>query len=174
MEPDGEHWDKIWSREESFDENIYFQCVVDSIIEIMGGSVRGLRVLEAGAGTGTTSLQLAIRGASPALVDYSPVAVEKMKEMFKRNKVPASYFCEDVRALSSNNGSYDLVFNSGVLEHFPFNEQVKILAEMKRVCKPSGRVIVFTPNARCLFYRLYKWFSEKGSRLRHKLSWRCT
>ncbi|ADG81824.1 Methyltransferase type 11 [Thermincola potens JR] len=160
MEHDREYWDRIWKGNGGFDENVFFECVVDSIIDNMGGSVAGRRILEAGAGTGTSSLQLARRGAIPTLVDYSPVAIEKMQDMFERNSIPAVFLLNDIRRMDAENNSFDLVFNAGVMEHFSYEEQVRILREMKRVCKDTGRIIVLTPNARCLFYRLLKWLLE--------------
>jgi len=160
MEKAREHWNRIWEQSGDFDENVVFQCVVDSIMDNMGQNMKGLKILEAGAGTGTTSLHLAKQGAIPTLVDYSPVAIEKMKDMFDHNAISATFICEDIRNISVRGNSYDLVFNSGVLEHFPYEEQVKILLEMKRICKPTGKVMLFTPNAKCLFYRLFKWLCE--------------
>lgn len=157
---DIERWNNIWNQSEIFHEAGVFDCVVEALKDNIDKNIAGLKILEAGAGTGTTSFWLAKLGAWPTLVDYSPVAIEKMTAMFARNNLPAKFLRDDIKQMSVEADSYDLVFNSGVMEHFSYQEQVEILLELKRVCKPGGKIILFTPNAKCLFYRLYKWLCE--------------
>lgn len=153
-------WDDLWSKSGEFNSNEYFECVVDSIKENINVPLKDANILEAGAGMGTTSLQLAKEGANVTLLDYSQIAIDKMDKMFKANNINASFLCNDIRKIDVEDNTYDVVFNSGVLEHFSYDEQVEILKELKRVCKPNGRVIVFVPNAKCLLYRTWKYVLE--------------
>ncbi|WP_060674933.1 class I SAM-dependent methyltransferase [Rossellomorea vietnamensis] len=149
-------WDSIWSNQGDLDENVFFKCVVDAIIENSNFRVENLKILEAGAGTGTSSLQLAKLGAHVTLVDYSMVAIEKMKKMYNRNQIEADFICGDIREIDRASDSYDIVFNSGVLEHFSYSKQVNILKEMTRICKTNGLILTMNPNAKCLLYRIWK------------------
>jgi len=157
-----EIWDEMWDNGREIDENVFFQCVVDAVVENMGVPIQGATILEAGAGTGTSSFQLAKLGADVTLVDYSEHSIQNMKRMFERNGISAKFYCNDIRAMDIEENTYDIVFNSGVLEHFSFEEQVLILKELKRICKPGGRVITLNPNAKSLLYRCWKWILESS------------
>ncbi|WNC14460.1 class I SAM-dependent methyltransferase [Brevibacillus brevis] len=159
-----EIWDEMWAKENEIDENVFFKCVVDAVIENMNVPIQGAKILEAGAGTGTSSFQLAKLGATVTLVDYSENSIQKMKRMFDRHDIPAKFYCNDIRSMDIENDTYDVVFNSGVLEHFSFEDQVLILRELKRICKPGGRVITLNPNAKSLLYRCWKWILESSNR----------
>ncbi len=52
---------------------------------------------------------------------------------------------------------FDLVYNSGVIEHFKDPDNVAAIAEMARVTKPSGRIIIIVPNTLCLWYMAGKF-----------------
>ncbi len=49
--------------------------------------------------------------------------------------------------IPTEDGSYDGIFNLGVMEHFHEDEIEKILPEFHRVLKPGGHVIMFWPPA---------------------------
>jgi SAM-dependent methyltransferase len=57
--------------------------------------------------------------------------------------------------------TFDLVWNSGVLEHFKYEHQLKALAEMGRICKPGGKVIIIVPYFWAPLYRLGKWYADQ-------------
>lgn len=156
-------WDDMWSTHR-VDENVFFQFVVEAVVKYLPGSISEAKILEAGSGPGTSSFQLAKRGASVTLVDYSQIIIDKARDMFDRNGMKAEFICGDIRCLPIEDDTFDLVFNSGVMEHFPYEEQVAIISEMTRICKPGGRVITMNPNARCIFYRVWKNILEKSGK----------
>lgn len=51
--------------------------------------------------------------------------------------------------------------NAGVLEHFHQDEQVTILKEMARITKPDGKIVVLTPNSKCMPYLVGKATAER-------------
>lgn len=153
-------WDDMWKNREEINENVFFKCVVDAVIENINVPLKNALILEAGAGTGTSSFQLAKRGSKVTLVDFSKPAIEKMERLFTRGGFEAKFLCNDIRKMDEKDDTYDVVFNSGVLEHFSYNDQVSILRELGRVCKPNGRIITMNPNAKCIFYRFWKWGLE--------------
>jgi SAM-dependent methyltransferase len=53
--------------------------------------------------------------------------------------------------------TFDLVYNSGVIEHFQEPDNVEAIREMGRVTKANGKVIVIVPNSLCLWYRMAKF-----------------
>jgi ubiquinone/menaquinone biosynthesis C-methylase UbiE len=43
-------------------------------------------------------------------------------------------------------GSFDGVYNLGVMEHFTEQEVLQILAEFRRVLVPGGKIVIFWPH----------------------------
>jgi ubiquinone/menaquinone biosynthesis C-methylase UbiE len=132
-----EGWDEFQSGELSFNKAKQVERL---------GPRPGLRILDAGCGRGEVLLACARRGAEVAGVDFSEAAVEITRQTL------ASYPNADVRqgdvtALPWPDDSFDLVQNSDVLEHLDPPQTVPALAELHRVLKPGGYLLVHTaPN----------------------------
>ncbi len=120
---------------------------------------KGASLLEAGSGSGELSAYLASIGYTVALLDFSDVALSLSKGLFRKHELPGSFQKGDLFNLPFADGSFDCVWNSGVLEHYRDQEIVEALREMARVSK--GLVITFVPNAGAIFYRLGKWDMER-------------
>jgi glycosyltransferase involved in cell wall biosynthesis/2-polyprenyl-3-methyl-5-hydroxy-6-metoxy-1,4-benzoquinol methylase len=113
----------------------------------------GGRVLEAGCGAGGQSLALARRGGfQVSLMDFSPAALRCAEQLFQRHGAAAELIHEDVFA--PGEPRWDLVFNSGVLEHYSFDQQAAFLRGM------AGRsrkfVLALVPNRMCYWYWLWR------------------
>ena len=93
-------------------------------------------VLDAACGTGRYSGYLAERGHRVVGVDRSPAMLAKA-----RAKLPESEFREgDLEALPLESGSVDAVVCALALVHLP--EVGRAIAELARVVRPGGRVII--------------------------------
>lgn len=96
----------------------------------------GERILDVAAGTGKSTAAIAKRGADVVAVDFSPGMIE-----VGRRKHPDIEFVEaDATKLPFTAGEFDAVTISFGLRNVA-NPQ-KALAEMRRVLKPGGRVVV--------------------------------
>jgi ubiquinone/menaquinone biosynthesis C-methylase UbiE len=104
----------------------------------------GSHLLHAGCGGGQVDVGLQRRMRITA-VDISPSAVR----LYQRNN-PAAFEVRhaDIQRLPFASESFDGVYNLGVLEHFTVEEIQRILIELHRVLKPTGRLVVFWPHAR--------------------------
>jgi dolichol-phosphate mannosyltransferase len=103
----------------------------------------GSRLLHAGCGGGPVDVNLHKRARITA-IDISPSALE----LYRRSNPEA----EDVRHanildLPFANDSFDGAYNLGVVEHFSRDELMRALAELRRVLKPEGKLVVFWPHA---------------------------
>jgi 2-polyprenyl-3-methyl-5-hydroxy-6-metoxy-1,4-benzoquinol methylase len=105
------------------------------------GPVRGLKVLEIGCGLGAFSKYLADLGADLTAADFSPAAVRLTAELL-HERAPA--VVADLQHLPFADESFDLVVSLDTLEHVP--DPNKGLAELVRVTRPRGRLIITTPN----------------------------
>lgn len=105
------------------------------------------RILDLAAGTGTSSVALAKSGAHIVAADFSPGMIEVGKRKHGHN--PLIEFVEaDATALPFEDNSFDAVTISFGLRNVV--EPQKGLAEMFRVTKPGGRIVVCefsTPTA---------------------------
>lgn len=56
--------------------------------------------------------------------------------------------CELSHRIPLDSNSVDVIYCSHFLEHFNYNQCIKILNECKRILKPNGQIMVSVPNAR--------------------------
>jgi ubiquinone/menaquinone biosynthesis C-methylase UbiE len=123
--------------------------------------IAGASFLEVGSGSGRISLALARRGAQVTLLDNSQPAIDLSKGIFARHGLQAGFVMASAFEMPLPDGSFDVVWNSGVIEHFLFEDQVRMLREMLRVLKPDGTLITFNPSHEGRVYRLAKYLLEQ-------------
>lgn len=125
----------------------------------------GSRVLDVCTGTGDVALRFArsVAGAKVVALDFSPemLARTRMKVASARLQDRIEVVEGDAHALPFADASFDVVSNSFGLRTLERRE--KALAEMARVAKPGGRVLVmeFLPPPPTLFGALYSWHLNK-------------
>ncbi|MHB1234238.1 MAG: bifunctional demethylmenaquinone methyltransferase/2-methoxy-6-polyprenyl-1,4-benzoquinol methylase UbiE [Microbacteriaceae bacterium] len=107
----------------------------------------GERILDIAAGTGTSSALLARSGAEVVAVDFSA----GMVELGRRRHPQVSFILADATALPFEDGEFDAVTVSFGLRNV--EDPRKALAEMYRVLKPGGRVVIceFSTPPRAIF-----------------------
>jgi ubiquinone/menaquinone biosynthesis C-methylase UbiE len=119
-------------------------CYEAPVLLRFGGRLMpGSRALEIGCGSGYgTQLILERFGAATVdAVDLDPVMIGRAGRRLARYAARvrlAQGSATDLRAaLDAGNGSYDAVFDFGIVHHIP--DWRKALAEVTRVLKPGGR-----------------------------------
>lgn len=127
----------------------------------LSGSVHGRTILDAGSGTGLNSLPLSARGADLTLLDISPEALSIAKAYFEEQGLKASFIQGSIFELPFPDESFDIVWNTGVIEHFEPEVRKKAVQEMLRVMKSSGQLLTFNPNANASIYRWAKRIGER-------------
>jgi 2-polyprenyl-3-methyl-5-hydroxy-6-metoxy-1,4-benzoquinol methylase len=125
------------------------------------GSLKGLRTIELGAGTGDISMLLASEGVEPTLLDANERALTIARLQFevlnyRANFITGDFFNLDAALL----GQFDAAVSYGVVEHFEGNDRVVACRSHVQVLRPGGMVAISVPNAHCLPYRLNKWKQE--------------
>jgi len=104
----------------------------------------GARLLHAGCGSGQVDedLQHVMRITA---VDVSVPALR----MYKQNNPRAQRVVHaSVFALPFEDGAFDGAYNLGVVEHFAEPDITRILAELRRVLRAEGKIVLFWPHAR--------------------------
>lgn len=106
----------------------------------------GQAVLDAGCGRGEVLLACARRGAHVAGLDYARAAVELTRETLAEVS-GADVRHGDVTALPWPDASFDRALLGDVVEHLVPADARTAMAELRRVLRPGGRLVVHTaPN----------------------------
>ncbi len=101
--------------------------------------IEGPRVLEVSFGTGTLLAQYADRFEAHG-VDYNREMVETARRNLSRSGRTAALIRANVEDLPYRDGSFDSLVNTMAFSGYP--GEGRALAEMKRVLRPGGKMIV--------------------------------
>jgi ubiquinone/menaquinone biosynthesis C-methylase UbiE len=118
----------------------------------------GKDVLEVGCGSGIAVQLFAEAGAKVTAVDLTDWAVETTRRRLEAFGLEGDVCQADAEQLPFWEGSFDLVFSWGVIHHT--TDMDRALAELVRVCRPGGRVVLMVYNRRSLFFLVYRGFQR--------------
>lgn len=156
-------WDDYWKEKKPLnaDDAVKLDSNYLLLKRLIDLPLRGqIKVLEVGCGSGIRTLALIKDfrdlSFSATLVDYSFNALAYAQRNGEINEIYPNIVLADAFDLPFKDGTFDIVWNSGVNEHFEGEKRQNIFNEMARVCKNEGEVIVIIPNAWNLPYRLWK------------------
>jgi len=123
----------------------YREVVSHAVSGLKADEAAPVKVLDCGVGTGAMSLALVSemsRSFDLSAVDISPVMLDEASANLQR----AGVFCRteqaDISALPYADESFDLIMCAHALEHLA--EPETALADMCRVLKPGGRLLLVT------------------------------
>jgi ubiquinone/menaquinone biosynthesis C-methylase UbiE len=150
VEPMSEEvWEKVWTKPLiTSDYSLKYLAFMEKIEKKLPDYAI---VAEAGCGTGQTLTLFSKRHMAIAL-DISPPALDLARKTADPHLILGTIFSIPLR-----DETCDLVYNSGVIEHFRDPHNTEAVREMARVVKKGGHVIVIVPNSYCPWYRLGKW-----------------
>ncbi|MCB1017169.1 MAG: class I SAM-dependent methyltransferase [Acidimicrobiales bacterium] len=131
---------------------------------VRASGLTGGAALDVGCGDGRGTHELALRlgaGYRWTGVDFSGRAIA-----FARLMAPdLSFEVQDGEALAAADASYDLVVAREVIEHVPPPDVAAFVAELRRVLRPDGRLLVTTPTTnRRLPDKHFQHFTEGSLR----------
>jgi len=114
-------------------------------------------VLSAGAGQDIIcfNLQREFNNSLEIIIlDISKDVLDWNKKLFEKYHLNAQFIKADIFKMPFRENSFDLVFNTGVLEHFEKKEQICMAKEILRVTKSTGYFITANPSDNG---KIYKW-----------------
>jgi SAM-dependent methyltransferase len=130
-----------------------YRAVVDEVVGSLGGILvetldvqRGQRVLDVAAGTGSSALPAARRGAEVVATDLTPELLDVGRAAAAAEGLELTWRTADAEALPYSDGEFDVVLSSIGVMFAPHHEQAA--RELVRVCRPGGTigVLSWTPE----------------------------
>ncbi|GAA2102425.1 methyltransferase domain-containing protein [Actinomadura alba] len=107
----------------------------------------GQRVLDVGCGNGTDLLDMAAQvdpGGEAIGVDVNPEAIEEATARCEATGVPATFTTASAYSLPFSDDRFDACRSERMVQHL--DEPVRAVAEMLRVARPGGRILVADPD----------------------------
>jgi SAM-dependent methyltransferase len=132
-----------------------YTAKLEYVRRILDGLAAGTRVLDAGCGEGVLVEEYASR-----------LAIEGVDAHYASDRVRTAA----LTALPSADATFDVVLCLDVLEHLPLDEQPRALAELVRVLRPGGELVLSVPNLAHLQSRVH--FLLRGNLVRTASAWK--
>ncbi|MER3475039.1 MAG: hypothetical protein C4335_13675 [Armatimonadota bacterium] len=110
--------------------------------------VQGMRVLDLGCGVGYGAKILARQARAVVAVDVDDYPLRYGELTYPSAKIQRLHIAPVTaeQGLPFSDGSFDAVVCFEVIEHVPVEQMEAFLAEIARVMKPEGHLILSTPN----------------------------
>lgn len=163
-EPDQQVWNRFWDRKNDLSK-VYPSS--HSVLQTLTSQfdVRGMHILEVGAGTGRDSAQLARLGARVQVLDFADSSLRIVSELKSSEKLDNLTL---VRGDAFNapflDGTFDIVFHQGLAEHF--RDPLPLLRENHRILKKGGHCLCDVPQTvhpytiiKHILIAMDKWFA---------------
>jgi len=112
----------------------------------------GKKVLDVGCGNGYVLSKYAREGADAYGVDLTPTAVRLCERRFELLGLDGTFAVASAEALPFEDETFDCVCSMGVVHHTP--DTPRAVAEIHRVLKPGGRLILMVYHRDSALYRL--------------------
>lgn len=130
-----------------------FRTYVD-ILKKRFGKIKGLKVIELGAGVAKNATLLAQQGAKITVMDFSKKAINAGKKVSKQFNFDYKFIQGDVLQYKKIKERFDVVISFGFAEHFTGANRTAILDAHFYLLKENGVAIIAVPNAYCFPYRI--------------------
>jgi SAM-dependent methyltransferase len=164
-------WDDLWEKALPLEADLFNLAReehsirwqrIEHAVKASLGSFEDRRVIELGAGSGTYAALMAKRGAHVTVLDYSEGAIQRGREFFLRNNLPAEFIKQDALALPSEMlGVFDISMSFGLVEHFLGTDRLRITQTHFDVLRPGGLTFISVPNKYCPPYRVFKFVAQR-------------
>jgi ubiquinone/menaquinone biosynthesis C-methylase UbiE len=105
------------------------------------------RVVDLGSAWGAFSFELAPKCKQTIGVDFSETAIKFCIKRLRSSKFTnLSFVCADAQNTGLKPCSIDSIFCSDLVEHLYPDQFTNMLDECKRILKPGGKLVIWTPH----------------------------
>lgn len=106
-----------------------------------------MKTLDLGCGVGTFAFHMAKAGVDAYGIDYSEESIKMAEKLCEKFKVKPHFISADiVKGLPYDDNYFDRIACVDFIEHITDEDKVRVVKEMKRVLKPDGLAVIYTPN----------------------------
>jgi SAM-dependent methyltransferase len=114
----------------------------------------GRRLIDIGSGMGTFAIEAGRGGAFAVGIDLAPAALAAARRVTKEEGIGAAFVRADGALLPIRTSSTDIVIAADLTEHLDDVTLGRVLREARRILKPAGTLVLYTPNRAHIFERL--------------------
>ena len=183
-DPDSGFWDAMWQDRAATlartgeppelaqaGKRWLYQRLEEALAGAAGGSLAGWAMGEVGAGSGLGALLSGGSARAIVLIDRSAAALDYSRRI--AHGLGQDGCVEFIRADLLRDGGpplpdggLDLVFSSGLIEHFSSAEAVELLRRQRKMVRPGGVVVAFVPRllSPCMLWRMQAARSKGNER----------
>ena len=111
-------------------------------LEMLDAAPKKGRLLDAGCGSGKYSLPLKMRGFDVVGMDVSLAALRMLSESSKSRDVDIEILAGNIFQLPFTDGSFDIVWCYGVLQHLLSKERESAISEFQRILRKEGLLFI--------------------------------
>ena len=106
-----------------------------------------MKVLDLGCGVGTFAFRSAKAGAMAYGVDYSEESINMARKLCEKFNVKPDFIVADTaETLPYDDNYFERIACVDFIEHISDENKVQLLKEIKRILKPGGIAVIYTPN----------------------------
>lgn len=135
-----------YSKVDRWNDDYYYDFVVK-----LFGNISGKKVLDVGFGFGELLKKILDNGGTAYGIEIAEGAYNFVKEAVPKAVVKLA----PAEKIPFGDDFFDIVICNGTLEHFI--DMAAGLAEIRRVLKKEGFLIIIVPNRNWVLNKLYKW-----------------
>jgi 2-polyprenyl-3-methyl-5-hydroxy-6-metoxy-1,4-benzoquinol methylase len=128
------------------------------ILSLMG-DLRGLKLLDIGAGLGESSVYFALKGADVTANDVSPVMLERCLSLANIHGAKITTLLGSADEFDFGENRFDMVYGANVLHHC--GDLHALLRAVKNALKPGGRFFFYDPLAYNPAIKVYRWMATE-------------
>jgi ubiquinone/menaquinone biosynthesis C-methylase UbiE len=114
---------------------------------LFGKILAGQRVLDMGCGTGRFTVPMAEHGAIVTGLDISSAMLGIAARKLAERQLQADLLEGDMSDLPFPDNSFDVVTSMLALMHIPLDDRPAVFAEVRRVLRPGGRMLLGVKNS---------------------------
>ncbi len=152
-----EHWESAWTIRPRKRFPSGLDIGTRNVLRLLRQYLRpGIRYVEIGCAPGKILSWVAREIQGPVCgVDYSPTGADTATWLCGGLGVHADIRCEDAMNSTFEEGSFDLVFSCGLIEHF--EDPAPMVRAHVRLLAPGGTALIAVPNYSGIYLKLQAW-----------------
>jgi ubiquinone/menaquinone biosynthesis C-methylase UbiE len=165
-DPTESNWNKEWKL---YNQHPYFKPnhkVIQQVKHCFGNNVKGKKIIELGAGSGSDIISLTQDGAEGYALDFSQESLKSIQYWAQQKQVSIETIKADIKRIPFPDNYFDAVYSVGLMEHF--TDPISLIQEQIRVLKPGGFLIIDVPQTFTLYTIAKHWRMWRGT---HPFGW---